>query len=213
MPMTTRCPVPTAASAIMGASVLACGPALGEVIAPDQSELVVTPGSQTSVHWTLSANATPIFGYSLDLNLVSSPEIGGGGVVIDPSASSFFDERNVIAAGGAARDPFFSVIEADGSGGAFVSTNTDDASTVQAVEGVNDVLFEMVVDIAPDAAPGDYTYELGGGTALSDADGFAIPFTGNALEITVVPAPGAVWMLVCGACAAARQRRKIIAHA
>jgi hypothetical protein len=161
------------------------GHAVGGLIHPGQTMLEVLPGSQVRVLWIVDDVSAPLFGYSLDLNLVSS---GLGSVTANDSESNFFESRNLIVAGGRELDPLFSVINSDGLGGLFLSTNTSDFSSVIATSGVNDVLAEIVFDVSEDAS-GEFVFDLASGTALSDSDGFPVAFDQVALSIHVVPAP------------------------
>ncbi len=63
-------------------------------------------------------------------------------------ATNFYDIRNLITAGGAMRDPFFSVIQDNGSGGVSVTTITSDLSTV------NYKISCCIFDFEPDGAVG-----------------------------------------------------------
>jgi len=126
---------------------------------------------------------TPLFGYSLDIDI--APAAGATGAVsVDLSLTNFFDSMNLITAAGATRDPLFSAISDTGDGGAFLSTNTADLSTVTASAGFNDVLAELVFTSTADAS-GDFTVSLGPVSALSDALGFPVAFTFAPLTITV----------------------------
>ena len=53
---------------------------------------------------------------------------------------------------------------------------TDALSTVLAVDGVNDVLAEVVFDVPPDTE-GEFLLTLGATSAISDGNGSPIPFT------------------------------------
>lgn len=191
-------------AAALGA--LGCGTASAALIEPAQPVFEVLPGAEVRVLWLLRDTATPLFGYSLDLQ----PAAPGGGttgaVSIDTAQTNFFPARNVIQAGGADLDPLFSVIQPSGPGGIFVSTNTADLSTVVSVEGVNDALAEVVLLASADSQ-GDFVFNLGQGTALSDANGFPVPFTGSSVTIRVVPAPGAAASILCTLLIATRRRR------
>jgi len=108
---------------------------------------------------------------------VASPELGAtASVTTTVTLTNFYDPRNLITAGGAVRDPFFSFIEDNGSGGVTVSTITDDASTVLAVDGVNDVLAQVFFEVPPDAL-GEFAVQLGSASVLVDGNAAAVPFT------------------------------------
>lgn len=157
------------------------------IISPQTLELA--PGDIGSVTFLIQQNTTPLFGYSIDVDFV--PVMGAGDVVLaDVPMTNFFDIQNLIIAGGATMDPVFSVILDTGDGGVFVSANTDDGSTVLAVDGVNDVLAQVFFKACPNAS-GDFSIELGPGSALSDVDGFAVPFAFTPGTITVAAGPPA----------------------
>jgi hypothetical protein len=180
--------------------------AVADIVRPASDTIDALPGSQVSVLWMIETSTAPLFGYSLDLNLLA--DVSGtrtGSTVINTDASNFFDQKNLITAGGGTRDQIFSVMLGDGSGGAFISTNSNDGSVFMAEAGVNDVLAEIVFDISADAS-GVFVFDLGPGSALSDANGFPVDFTGIGLELNVVPSPGAL-SLPCVAFLAARRRR------
>lgn len=164
--------------------------ACAEVIRPESEVLVVQAGTEVSVLWMLEQSSVPLFGYSLDLNIV--PDVGEvrqGSVAVSTDLTNFFDSQNLISAGGGTRDSFFSVILPDATGGVFLSTNASDSQSAFVAElGVNDVLAEMIFDISADAQ-GTFVFELGNATALSDADGIAVGFSAVSLSIVVVPAP------------------------
>lgn len=179
------------------------------VIAPEQSLVEVLPGSQVSVLWLVQDVTTPLFGYSLDIDLVTSPialsEVTGT-VAVDAAATNFFESRNLILAAGGELDTFFTLIESDDAGGVFINTNTADFSTILPAAGVNDVLAEVVFTASADAL-GDFTFELGPGTALSDGAGFPVPFGGSSLTISVIPAPGGTVLCAIVGAVALRRRR------
>jgi len=195
-------------TAVVAAGLLGVSPcALAATVAPGSTKIEALPGTQVSVLWLIGDVSTPLFGYSLDLNLAPVLPMNTGVVTVDVGATNFFPARNLIAAGGATLDPVFSVILSDGMGGVFISANTDDGSTVLPVAGVNDVLTELVFTISADAL-GEFTFVLGPGSALSDAQGFPVPFDGGSVTITVVPAPSvAVASLLSVGVLALRRRR------
>ena len=145
-----------------------------ELIVLDGPDLQLCVGQTESMLFLLRLNTTPLFGYSLDIDIV--PAAGAtGSVTVNVGLTNFFEVRNLITAGGAELDPLFSVILDTGDGGVFVSANTADGSTVLAVDDVNDVLVQVFFEASPDAG-GDFMIELGPGSALSDGSGFAVPF-------------------------------------
>ena len=101
----------------------------------------------------------PLVGYSLEVTAVADAGAAGS-VTADPASTNFFDQRNLITAGGATRDPLFSVIQDNGSGGVTVDTVTADFSAVLAVDDMNDVLAQVFFDVPLDAL-GDFTIQLG----------------------------------------------------
>jgi hypothetical protein len=96
-------------------------------------------------------------------------------VTANVSATNFYDQRNIFTAGGTMRDPFFSMIDDNGSGGVSVTTITADFSTVLAVDNVNDVLAQVFFDVPQDAL-GDFTIELGSASVLVDGNAAPVPF-------------------------------------
>lgn len=164
------------------------------LISVDDQNTVALPDSMASVLFLIQEDATPLFGYSLDINIV--PLAGSVGTVdVDLLSTNFFDARNLITAGGRVRDPTFSDIIDTGDGGVFITTNTDDNSTVLPIVGVNDVLAEVVFSVSPDAL-GDFSIELGEGSALSDGNAFPIDFTFTPGIISVIPEPSSLSMLL-----------------
>jgi hypothetical protein len=182
-------------SILIGIGVLATTVSAEQILF-DQPLVEVLPGDEVSLLILLAENVTPLLGYSLDVGIVPA---GGatGSVVADVAATNFFDSQNLITAGGAMRDPFFSTILDAGDGGVFISTNTDDGSTVLAVPGANDVLAQVVFDVSEDAL-GDFSIDLGPASALSDGAGFAVPFDFLGGTIHVVPEPAALTLLLSG---------------
>lgn len=148
-----------------------------EEIIIEPVSLNVPPGAEASVLFLIRNNVTPLLGYSLDIQFVPEPGTTGD-IIANVTATNFYDFRNIITAGGATRDPFFSVIQASGSGGVFVNTITDNNSTVLATPSVNDLFVQVFIDASTDAC-GFFRIELGPSTALSDSIGSPIPFTFN----------------------------------
>ena len=180
-----------------------CAPARAELIDWSDAGLEVLPGASATSLALLGESVTPLFGYSLDLEIVA---LAGstGTISIDTAATNFFLARNLIAAGGAALDPVFSVIQ-PAMNGAFISANTADLSTVTATPGVNDVLAQLFFAASSDAS-GDFEVRVGGGTALSDGNGFPVAFESRSLPIRVIPAPASLALLVGGLMAIGRRR-------
>ena len=156
------------------------------------------PGTTVSVLFLIRDNTTPLLSYTLDVNIV--PQSGSTGTVTaNVSMTNFYDVRNLITAGGAMRDPFFSVIQDNGSG-VSVTTITSDLSTVQAVDNVNDVLAQVFFDVPPDAL-GDFTIELASGSVLVDGNAATVPFAFTPGTISVtnsIPAVSEWGMMVLG---------------
>ena len=161
----------------------------------------VIPGTTFDVLFTIyDTESTPLFGYSLDVDVMSNTDaVGNLSVNID--LTNFFDDRNLISAGGAVRDPLFSDIVNTGDGGAFITTNTTGGSTVLVVAGVNDVLAQVFFDVSPDAF-GDFTIELGPASAVGAVDFDYTPHT-----FTVVPEPSTLLLCLAGV-AVVRRRHK-----
>ena len=168
-----------------------------------------SPGDTVSAFILLHGNTTPLLGYSLDLD-VAPVGVVVGSAVANVGLTNFFDARNLITAGGAIRDPFFSSIIDPADGGVFLSTITQDLSTVLAVDGVNDVLAQIFFDISLNAQVGD-TFEIsfGAATALSDASAFPVAFTLVSGTIVVIPEPVSCFTLLaaCGYLSKSRRRR------
>lgn len=148
--------------------------------------VTVTPAGQSiSFLVLLSGNTTPVLGYSVDIEF--DPPLGSvSSIWADVQTTNFFDPQNLITAAGGTRDPLFSVIQSNPSGGVFVNTITNDNSTMLAVDGANDVLAEVYVDV-PRMALGDYQIVLSQITALSDGNAQPIPFTYAPAIIRVTP--------------------------
>jgi len=182
--------------------------ALGQSIRPQVPVLEGLPGTSVSVLWLVETPDVPLLGYSLDLNLQSPPAPGTQGTAtVDAGATNFFQVQNLFTAAGATLDPIFSIIESDGAGGVFVNAIATDLSTATPVPGVNDVLAQVVFTISPDAV-GEFVFGLGPLTALSDAEGFPVPFTGESFTLRVVPSPGVpfVGMMFAGIALVGRRR-------
>ncbi len=164
--------------------------------------LVLPPGGSGSAMVVLSsdAGAEHYFGYSLALRIV--PVAGATGSVvfdledlIDAPETNLALDWNLIAAYPAPLDPFFTVVWPDGPNGIFINANIDllDRAApdfVTSVPNVNDVLAEIVVDASADAS-GTFSVVIGPATALSDPNGFAIPFvwTVGTITIDLTPPP------------------------
>ena len=161
----------------------------------------VIPGTTFDVLFTIyDTESTPLFGYSLDVDVMSNTDaVGNLSVNID--LTNFFDDRNLISAGGAVRDPLFSDIVNTGDGGAFITTNTTGGSTVLVVAGVNDVLAQVFFDVSPDAF-GDFTIELGPASTIGTTDFDFTPHT-----FTVVPEPSTLLLCLAGVAVVRRRRR------
>ncbi len=179
--------------------------ASAELIRPESAALDVIAGGTGSTIIILDDSVTPLFGYSLQLEIV--PLAGAiGSLTIDAAASSFFDSRNLITAAGLMRDPVFSVLQSTPTG-MFLSTNTSDLSTITAVPGLNDALAQIVFRASDDAS-GQFEVRFADGTALSDGQGFAVGFMSQPLTISVVvPAPGVLALGAAGFVTASPRRR------
>jgi len=163
---------------------------------PESSSVQTAPGSTVSVKWFIQSDI-PLLGYSLAIERQTPITRDFASVEIDAALTNFFDPQNLITAGGETRDPLFSVINPDGSGGVFISTNTEDLSTVLPVPGVNNVLGEVVFNIGADAK-GDWVFKLGSASALADENGSAVPFDAATLTISIIPSPGSLLCILCG---------------
>lgn len=142
------------------------------------------PGQTVSVLFLLRDNTTPLSGYTVDVDI--APEPGADGTVTaNVGLTNFFDQQNLITAGGATRDPLFSVIADNGTGGVSVTTFTDDFSTVLAVDDVNDVLAQVFFDVPLDAL-GDFTIQLNPSSTLVDGIGASVTFASTPGTIRVL---------------------------
>jgi len=180
--------------------------ASAEMIFVEPEATTMLPGETQSVLFRLSENDTPLFGYSLDVRFAPGPGATGS-IDADVAQTNFFDESNLISAGGAERDPDFSVIQPAGDGGVFISTNTEDGSTVLAEEGVNDVLAQVFFTASSDALGEFIPVLTDNGTALSDGQGFPVDFDFSGGSITVIPAPAGGFALLGAAVAGLAPRR------
>ena len=137
---------------LLGSASLAIGSPILVTVEGGADEIL--PGTTFDVLFTIhDAESTPLFGYSLDIDVV--PDSDAAGVLsANIDLTNFFDDRNLITAGGATRDPLFSDIMGTGDGGVFITTNTDDGSTLLAVVGVNDVLAQVFFDVSAEALIG-----------------------------------------------------------
>lgn len=176
-------------------------------IRPEVSAVTTDGSIPVSVRWLIQDTVTPLFGYSLDLERMPVTRGVASGASIDPSMSNFFDERNLLTAGGLERDQDFSIIAGDGSGGVFISTNATTLDGTTPVAGVNDVLAEVVFTI-DSSVPGDYVFQLGSGSALSDTSGFPVDFESTPLTITVIPSPAGGLLIISGIGPVALRRRR-----
>jgi len=143
------------------------------------------PGQTVSVLFLLRDNTTPLSSYTVDVDIVSEPGAVGT-VTANVGLTNFFDQQNFITASGATRDPFFSAIVDNGTGGVSVTTNTNDFSTVLAIDDMNDVLAQVFFDVPQDAL-GDFTVQLNAQSALLD---------GNIASVSFVTTPGTIRVLV-----------------
>ena len=174
-----------------------------ELIRPEHELTLIVPGANASSQVLLTHSSTPLFGYSLRFEV--TPLAGASGAItIDTALTNFFDSHNLITAGGAQRDPLFSVILSTPNG-AFLSTNTDDLSTVIASPGVNDVLAQLVFSASADAI-GMFEYRVIAGSALSDAFGSPVAYDAVAGFIVVVPAPASAMIVIFGLFGGRRRR-------
>jgi len=147
----------------------------GERIVVEPQSSTVISGSSLSVLFLIQDNTAPLAGYTLDVTVAGEPGVMGT-VTANVAATNFYDVQNLITAGGATRDPFFSVIQGSEGGGVSLSTMTEDLSTVLAMDGVNDVLAQVVFDVSEDAH-GDFTIQLTASSVLADSNFDSVPFT------------------------------------
>ncbi|MBS0198026.1 MAG: hypothetical protein JSR77_14815 [Planctomycetes bacterium] len=186
------------------AVAISVGSASAERIGPPGGDYFVQPGDSVAIMFLLTESTTPMYGYSLDLDIVPDPAATGA-VTVDVSLSNFFDTRNVISASGHSRSGLFSVIRPT-SDGIFFSTNASMLVGITSVPGVNDVLAQAYVRVSPDAL-GDFSIRVGGASALATPQGRAIPYQASDVIIHVLPAPGSSLMLLGAGLVAARRRR------
>jgi len=152
----------------------------------------VTPNSQFDVLFTIDTNETPLFGYSLEIDVV--PQTGAlGNVAVQVGGTNFFDLRNVVTGSGGMRDPLLSHILDTEDGGVFITTNTHDGGTVLAMPSVNDVLAQVAFEANQDAI-GDFDIVLSESTAFSNSVGENVPYVFEGFAIHVVPEPSALLM-------------------
>jgi hypothetical protein len=154
-----------------------------EVIATDLPILGLETGETEALLFLLQGNVTPLFGYSLEIEIVPIDDATGT-VDVCVVQTNFFDERNLIIAGGAPLDEDFALIFGTPEGGVFINANTADGSTVLAVPDVNDVLAEVHFTAGTDAS-GEFEIVLAAATALSDVDGFEVPYTASLATVNV----------------------------
>jgi Dockerin type I domain len=162
--------------------------------------MVIPQGSSESALVKLAFADDPagLFGYSLEMKIV--PRDGATGTVSfdlegrsDPERTNLFLPQNLIAAFPAPLDPLFTVILSDGIDGVFINANIDYFSLsapdfVTLTPDVNDVLAEIVVDVASDAL-GVFDIVFGPATALSDEQGFGVPYVWIGATVTALPTP------------------------
>ena len=198
-------------SAVAAVSVVYSPSANAESVAIQSLNLGISAGGSASTLFTLGGSVTPLFGYSLAIDIVA---LSGstGSVSVDTSLTNFFDSQNLITAAGLTRDPSFSLILPSGVNGAFISTNTSDGSTVLATPGVNDVLAQLFFKASADAS-GQFAIQLGAGSALSDGQGFPVAFDFAPGTITIqsgpiVPLPAPVALGAAGLLGVATRRRR-----
>ena len=196
-------PKPTYIVAPVALAFFIAQSAHAELIRWSEPALDVLPGESVAGLALLDESVTPVFGYSLEIEIVPL-EGSMGTLTVDTVATNFFDSRNLISQGGAMRDAMFSVIQPT-EVGVFISTNTADLSTVTAAPGVNDALAQVVFAASADAF-GDFEVRFGSGTALSDGLGFPVEHATQTLTITVIPAPASIGLLL-GAGEIRRRRR------
>ena len=162
--------------------------------------MVIPQGTSESALVTLGFLEEPVglFGYSLSLRAV--PREGTTGTVtfdiegrLDRERTNLFLARNLIAAYPAPLDPFFTVILPEEAGGVFINANINvfvpsAPEFVTLTPGLNDVLAEIVVDVSDDAL-GVFDIVVGPATALSDPDGFEVPYLWFGTTVTALPTP------------------------
>jgi hypothetical protein len=192
----------TRAVAVAFASVIgsAAGalPSIG-VISIDHA-MVIPQGTSESALVTLDFLDEPVglFGYSLAMQIVPREGTTGSATFDiegrkDRERTNLFLSRNLIAAFPAPLDPFFTVILPDEAGGVFINANINlfvpsAPDFVSLTPGLNDVLAEIVVDVADDAL-GVFDVVVGPATALSDPDGFEVPYLWFGTTVTALPTP------------------------
>lgn len=137
--------------------------------------LLLVSGSELMVGYTLHVIVTPVDG-------------GEGTLVAASMTSSFAPSRNIFVATGIPLDPFFSVIETVEDGSLVINALSENLAAAGPVSGVSDAL-AMVEFVVQDKASGRFELRLGGATALSDPNGFGIPFAFDPVEFEVLPSP------------------------
>ncbi len=157
--------------------------ASAEHIVLDPAVVDVQQNGSMAVQFLLEDNTVPLLGYSLDVEVTPMPGATGA-VTIDVEQSNLSFRRNVIAAGGGTLNSQLSTIIDLGGGSALVNAVVDNGVPVVAIDGINDVLAEVVFNASDDAS-GSFAIALGNATALSDAGGFAVSFTSGAGLINV----------------------------
>jgi len=171
-----------------------------EQIIPQPGVLYAEPGASVQILFHLRFNTTPVLGYSLDVDINKIGDARGE-VLADAAATNFFDSRNLFLAAGLTLDPAFSMVIAQPDGGVFVNAITADSSVTVAIDGVNDILAEVVFDVAHDAC-GEFELSLGPASALSDAQALPIVFTVDTVRLIIAgteecPIPAAsTWGLI-----------------
>ncbi len=170
---------------------------------------VIEQGTSFSVLAVLRNNATPLAGYTLNVDVEGVPGMSVGTVSASVGLTNFFLPQNLIEQDpGDSLHPVFSVITDPGDDGVFVNALSNSLGVVDlAVEGVSDALAQIVFNV-PINALGRFEISLGKGSSLGDLDLEPVSFTSEPLIIDVVPEPATVTIQLLALAAWSRRRRR-----
>lgn len=166
----------------------------------------VAPNSTFSTLIVLRDNATPLTGYTLDLDV--TPLAGAvGSLTGNAGLSNFYPPRNLIEKDPTETlHPLFSVIAPQVDGGLFVNAQSFSGLPVDlALPGYSDVLAQVYFNV-PANALGSFQISLGSATTLFDGS-HAVPYDADVLNVEVVPEPTGWVVSALGTLLAARRRR------
>ncbi|MEM9066173.1 MAG: hypothetical protein AAGB51_11855 [Planctomycetota bacterium] len=151
------------------------------------AQATVRAGESITLQIMLSTTSEEIAGYSLDLRF---SELGAS---IDQGGSGFSAERDIFSTVGLNRDSVFTLTQGNGFGGLFVNSVAEGLDSTGVTQQLNDVLYEIEIDIDADAVEGTET-ELffGPTTVLTTAFGEAINFTSGSLLLAIGSGSGVI---------------------